>query len=52
MLDTFISGIARGFGAFGWCIAFIGGWSAIAVIFAVVSAILRHVTGADRDDED
>lgn len=51
MLESFVNGIAGGFSAFGWCIAFIGGWLAVLVVFVIISTILRAAFGKEEDDE-
>jgi len=52
MIDQFIAGIGRGFGAFGWCLSFIGGWVAVLAIFATVGTILRAICGKEEDEDD
>lgn len=52
MIESFVAGIARGFGAFGWCLAFLGGWAAVLIVFAVIAVLLRIISGeVDSDDE-
>lgn len=52
MIDQFIAGIGRGFGAFGWCLSFIGGWVAVAAVLITISAIIGAFHGDDEEDDD
>ena len=52
MLAAFANGLAKGFGAFGWCLAFLGGWAAVLAIFATIGTILRAVCGKEEDEDD
>lgn len=52
MIDQFIAGIERGFGAFGWCLSFIGGWVAVAAVLITISAIIGAFHGDEEEDDD
>lgn len=52
MIDQFIAGIGRGFGAFGWCLSFIGGWVAVAAVLITASAIVMALRGNDGGEDD
>ena len=52
MIDQFIAGIGRGFGAFGWCLSFIGGWVAVTAVLITISAIIGAFHGDDEENDE
>lgn len=52
MIETFLEGIERGFGAFGWCLAFLGGWIAVAALLITVGAAAGLFNGEEGEDDD